>query len=543
MGVCLLVHDPDVMARRPELVWPVTGLMYAGYTPDGEQVRVRWLGPGDSVADTALAGEVIVPLDEAAHVSRQDVLDLWRSEAGITTDEAQRRIDEALLVATFDGRLVGVATAYLRYDFRLRTDLWFLRVFVSSSHRGGNVAVQLTLRTWDELLRRREAGDPRGSGLCAEIEHEGLRRHLPEGLWATTRLVLVGDNHRGDHVRVRWFPDATAPTPSSEAGQSTVEVVRDSVRGDLAGEILDFWRTHGALSPDAARARLAQVVCVLRDRHGAVRGVNSVQPAVLDRVGRTLFHYRRFLATADPDADRAMLQAAVDTLEARTTGGPVQGICMRLAPAELSRWPADATWPGTGMSYIGYEPDGHQLRLRYFGFTHFRVPEDQWALPAGYRVEPLPTSPAGADDVVDLWLREHAVAPEWVERRVREILLVATGPDGEVAGVMTAYLQRSEQLGMDLWFARAYVGRGHRLANLSAVLGMEGWRLLEQRYVDGTDRRGLGVGSEVENPELQIRLVEPVWPLLAANHIGSNRRREPVWVRFFPGAPAPPPPS
>jgi hypothetical protein len=42
IGLCILVDDPDVVERRREAVWPRTELAYAGYLPDGRQVRVRY---------------------------------------------------------------------------------------------------------------------------------------------------------------------------------------------------------------------------------------------------------------------------------------------------------------------------------------------------------------------------------------------------------------------------------------------------------------------------------------------------------------------
>jgi hypothetical protein len=42
IGLCVLVADPDVMRRRPETVWPGAGLIYAGYTSDGEQIRLGY---------------------------------------------------------------------------------------------------------------------------------------------------------------------------------------------------------------------------------------------------------------------------------------------------------------------------------------------------------------------------------------------------------------------------------------------------------------------------------------------------------------------
>lgn len=40
IGVCRLIGDREIINSRLEPVWPVSGLMFAGYTAGGEQLRV-----------------------------------------------------------------------------------------------------------------------------------------------------------------------------------------------------------------------------------------------------------------------------------------------------------------------------------------------------------------------------------------------------------------------------------------------------------------------------------------------------------------------
>lgn len=40
LGLCVLISDRALMDRYPEAVWPDTGLLFAGYTPEGVQVRI-----------------------------------------------------------------------------------------------------------------------------------------------------------------------------------------------------------------------------------------------------------------------------------------------------------------------------------------------------------------------------------------------------------------------------------------------------------------------------------------------------------------------
>ena len=45
VGLCVLVADRDEMRRRPEAEWADPRLLYAGYMPDGRQVRIGYF-PG-----------------------------------------------------------------------------------------------------------------------------------------------------------------------------------------------------------------------------------------------------------------------------------------------------------------------------------------------------------------------------------------------------------------------------------------------------------------------------------------------------------------
>lgn len=42
VGLCVMVEDPALLRARPEAVWAETQLVYAGYTPAGQQLRIRY---------------------------------------------------------------------------------------------------------------------------------------------------------------------------------------------------------------------------------------------------------------------------------------------------------------------------------------------------------------------------------------------------------------------------------------------------------------------------------------------------------------------
>lgn len=232
VGVGVLVHDRDVMERSPEAIWPESELMFAGYTPDDRQVRIRYfwgatVGPGlpeSPSLDEAMAQDTpledryrIEPLAENTAIGSEDVLALWEREGVLPGPMARERVKQVNLVAIKGEREVaGVSTVYLEHSLQLRMDLWHYRTFVGSAHRHTNVARHLISGNRDLLERRFTSGeDTRAPGMIFALENEGMQRHLNTALWAHSRFVFIGEDQHGRHIRVYYFPGARVPLPRS----------------------------------------------------------------------------------------------------------------------------------------------------------------------------------------------------------------------------------------------------------------------------------------------------------------------------------------
>jgi len=197
-------------------------MIYAGYLRDGRQLRIAYFS--DEVSRMSVEepsggwspDHEIVRFDRQAVVSREDVIAAWTSDGGLARAEAERRLDEILLIAVDrQGSLAGVTTAYLARNGQLQADMWHLRAFTPVAHRNSNVGVAIVVAARDRLIQRFvEREDQRGLGVLIEIENEGLRRRFPKGLWFETDFLLIGRNERGDDVRVHYFPGVRAPAPA-----------------------------------------------------------------------------------------------------------------------------------------------------------------------------------------------------------------------------------------------------------------------------------------------------------------------------------------
>jgi hypothetical protein len=111
-------------------------------------------------------------------------------------------------------------------------------------------------------------------------------------------------------------------------------------------------------------------VCVLVQSDGEVAGVNSVVAESVELIGKRRFWlYRRFLAEGVPEeAEGELLLAAYEALDAEfgAMEGEPLGVCLLLDDPEVMQRHPEAIWPTTGFVYAGYQPDGTQVRIRYF---------------------------------------------------------------------------------------------------------------------------------------------------------------------------------
>jgi hypothetical protein len=209
--------------------------MFAGYLDAERQLRIRYfdgalIGPEPPGYQGMEKGEPEIPLEEGYRIERladsdavgpEDVIAVWGRGRVMPAAEAQRRVHEVVMVVVEDSRgVVGVSTAYLERNAQLRMDLWYSRVFVASEQRGDKLSFLLARTTRDWLKQRFVSGeDTRGAGMLFEIEYEGFKTHYPEAFWEPTSFTFIGENQKGDHVRVHWFPGAHVPAPHSPGRQ------------------------------------------------------------------------------------------------------------------------------------------------------------------------------------------------------------------------------------------------------------------------------------------------------------------------------------
>jgi hypothetical protein len=334
-------------------------------------------------------------------------------------------------------------------------------------------------------------------------------------------------------------------------GGVEIEVVRGALNDERSQRILSFWSDHGVLSEESARERLPGVVCIGLDDSGEIVGVNSVYEATPRPPARPMWVYRSFLAEDSLELWREMFIAAFEALESEFDpgrSGPL-GLCVLVDGAQAAQRP-EAIWPEEDLIYAGYLDVGRQVRVRWFwdapaepglpnSLTLDQSVATDWSIDERYRAEPYTADPEVADAILELWAREGVVPEDEAQRRVHETLNVVMDRDEGVVALSTAYIERSAQLDLDLWYFRTFVSTPHRNTHIATQLTMHNRDLLESRFTSGEDTRAAGVCFELENQGMRKYINTAIWQPVDFIFVGDNEQGVPVRVHYFPGAQVP----
>ncbi|MFL5843365.1 MAG: hypothetical protein ACJ762_01645 [Solirubrobacteraceae bacterium] len=289
---------------------------------------------------------------------------------------------------------------------------------------------------------------------------------------------------------------------------------------------------------------------MLRAAGGAIAGVCSVYAAEVPLVGgRRFWIFRSLLPGAAAEHWPDLVSATFAHLDAEFDGAPDApvGLCALADATERRRRPQAEWAEPPRMIHAGFL-DGRAVRIAYFADASIAgqqssVPTTWPPLTDGYRIEPFAEQDTiTGQDIIDLWTSEQVLALAEAQRRVGEVLLVASDAQRRPVGVSTAYLEHNAQLGCDLWYYRAFVAHSHRKSAVAVWLAMHGRDLLRERFAGGTDTRAPGMIFEVENEGLKAYFHQARWRPTEFLFVGVNDLGAHVRVHWFPGAIAPEPP-
>jgi GNAT superfamily N-acetyltransferase len=148
---------------------------------------------------------------QATEQDQQDARVLW-IEQGAITDEAaikERLPQLCVLARDANDKLLAITTAYEHHSQRLGNDFYAMRMFVGEDARRMQIGFHLLHKLIQALEARFVTGQQtRCIGVLFELENQAVQKARPQAIWPTTGFVYVGNNAKGDHIRVRYFKDA-----------------------------------------------------------------------------------------------------------------------------------------------------------------------------------------------------------------------------------------------------------------------------------------------------------------------------------------------
>jgi hypothetical protein len=295
------------------------------------------------------------------------------------------RAKEIVLGAYKDDALVGVQTAQVATLGFLRVRFAMLRSSVDPEARRGHVAATMGYATRTHLESWAAAHpEERLAGTAAVLESPQLTELARTPYWPGTGLLLAGHTKEGRQIRVCWFghyrldpPDAALPRPRIDPARDLE--VRPGWRLDdseLEADAIAFWERLGNLPrgvDPAARAK--ELICGCY-RDGRLIGVATAELFHLESV-RARFAMLR--AAIDPEERRShaattMTYYARNFLDKWSAAHPEEklaGLGAVLEARELSELGREPSWPESGLTVIGFTPQGQQVRVSWF--DHYRL--------------------------------------------------------------------------------------------------------------------------------------------------------------------------
>ncbi len=318
-------------------------------------------------------------------------------------------------------------------------------------------------------------------------------------------------------------------------------------------DVLEFWRREDAMPEDEANRRVHEVLLVATAASGEVAGVSTIYLKRNAQLRMDLWYYRTFIAAEHRRATlaRRMMLLATEIVEGRFVSGEDTRACAGGAEVQnewLKRERNLAVGENSKAVFIGENDRGDHVYVRYYPGAMAPPPPARptGAAPAAAAADDVrihvfgETDAVTVEDVLAFWDREGAVQGVEANRRVHDVLLVATGADGGIVGVFSVYLAHVPRLRLPLWHQRVYVAASHRRKRTAWDLGLACFDVLERRFVAGEDTSGAGVIGASENPAVDAYLRDA--ELEGSVFIGNSDRGSIVRVRYFEGALAPPPP-
>jgi hypothetical protein len=334
------------------------------------------------------AASVEVVRGELSDELADGVLEFWSQQGALQGDAARQRLPAVVCVAVDEeDNVVGVNSVEERTVVLVGRTFWAYRILLADQS-DDDLADAMFNSAFEALAEEFEGGPSGPLGVCVVIEDRETMERRPEAVWPETELFFAGYRPDNRQLRIRYFWGATTEPGDSRSHSADQMAARDLQRdyrpderfrveplaesdSVSADDVIALWKREGVVADAAAERRIDQVHLVaVRDENELV-GVSTIYLERSQRIPMDLWTYRTFVTAAHRESSLAaqMFLQNLETLERRFVSGEDtrgKGLLFELQNDQLMRTLNSAVWPLTGTTFIGENPMGAHIRVRYF---------------------------------------------------------------------------------------------------------------------------------------------------------------------------------
>jgi hypothetical protein len=140
-----------------------------------------------------------------------EILDFWLSNEMLPPDvNAVERAQQVVLTVRHNDRIVGLTSAdFVKYHQLNDNLFYYFRMIVLPGFRIPGIESKLIVETRDRLEEYAEAQPTdKAVGMLTFVENAGLIAKRNEAVWPASKMVFIGKDKAGRHIRVYYFKGA-----------------------------------------------------------------------------------------------------------------------------------------------------------------------------------------------------------------------------------------------------------------------------------------------------------------------------------------------
>lgn len=141
------------------------------------------------------------------------------------------------------------------------------------------------------------------------------------------------------------------------------------------------------------------------------------------------------------------------------------------------------------------------------------------------------TTPGIRDEVVAFWFEQSTLRESCLAyRRSQELVYLARGPDGQIAGTTSVSLGRRTREGLNVYDFRIFIARPHRQPVLARELMSRSRDLLR---LDSLTHPAAGIRLFAEDPKLKRPGIRRYLERQGYRYRGPDRKGQDIWYSPF----------